>query len=955
MAITITSADMAAMIYDPTRVIKTVIAGIQSDGGINITNATNPFTMLIETAATTSNGSTISVKNDIRKILPSLAETVDQLYTHLTDDTLANMFSVPSKTSMFFYVNTMDLKQSGYRSPGANYVEMTIPANTYITIMKQTIVTLLNDIVVRLYDDNNIVIEQQANNSDIAINDIGLLTYDIYNDEEAVSWIVFITNVKQVKVTTLSPAISADEGVSVTVDTTDAYFYCEVSYANNSTNNEYIRIPITHAEEFIDPTTPMAYVQLGTNMVTVKIPDVYTVTGMISGTLKINVYETKGGLYLPINKYQFADFVLTKGDAGSSLSKAACKNIALLANAGTPISGGSDGLTLSELRDSIINSTTGDIDIPTSDLQVSRLGSMDGYYVYLAKDIIGDRIYVATKNLPTVDSTLVKCKQDVLFNTASVILSEVSDNEAVTIMEDYFIIKSGTLFKVNNGVVSILTNSEVSYLTTLSDAEKITYLKANKFYYTPYQYIISSVNGNTDMRVYSLDNPSIAGFRIMSQNPSMSQNVNTSKYVLSRTTTGYKLSISLKTDSNFDALDKNYVNVQLAIPLKGGEVNVYINGSYDVVNDVYHFPIESSMYVDADDYLTVVNGLSTLTSKTVSLSSDCYLYVYTTDATITDPTKFLVGEVYRENGSRTHVVFSKEKISLQFGKHVENLWNRVYNTYTGRKYKTYAFDYPKRYTEDVYVTNANGSIYTSSTVNGETVLVKNLLYSKGDIVVDENGNTVYEHKVGDTILDGNNNPIVDVYSGIQRFIDIIMLEYEFKVANSSPYVEYLSTCLDILDMYIFTDMVGYNKTFIDQTQLVYKSLKSCLDVTLTNTSLTYNVGYLISPTVTLYLNTSESPTSVELNNYRDTVGKIIDGYLDKSVIYLSDIKNDIIAKLGSNVLSVKIAGMDTSNNSEVITVGKSSNKLVLSKLLEFSATNDLEVKYDINIVAINLA
>lgn len=135
----------------------------------------------------------------------------------------------------------------------------------------------------------------------------------------------------------------------------------------------------------------------------------------------------------------------------------------------------------------------------------------------------------------------------------------------------------------------------------------------------------------------------------------------------------------LKTDNLFDKLDKSYIKVQLAIPLKGNNSYMYITGEYDILNNIYLFNIESDMRLDEEDYLNITNG-STFNTKLIDLTSSCLLYVYTTDTSVTDSTnKFLYNEIY---GSKSHVVFSKESIILEFGKPVKNIWNRMYNTYT---------------------------------------------------------------------------------------------------------------------------------------------------------------------------------------------------------------------------------------------------------------------------------
>ena len=380
---------------------------------------------------------------------------------------------------------------------------------------------------------------------------------------------------------------------------------------------------------------------------------------------------------------------------------------------------------------------------------------------------------------------------------------------------------------------------------------------------------------------------------------------------------------------------------------------ILFNGVYDNILNTFTFDIETDLFVDEEGYIDVKNGMSTIFTKRISINTIGTFRIFTTDTNIIDETHFLINEVYRSDVLLSHTVFSKENINIEFGKEIKNMWNRVYNTYTERKYKTYSFDEVLRYEKDVYETFNNGSIFREEIIDGVPSLVKNKIASAGDIILDSDGTPLYKHKVGDIIRDEDNNPIIDVYSGIVRYIDFIMLEYEFAVANTSPHKEYLGLTIDNLYRYIFTDVPYLNSKMLENTNLVYKTLKSCLPVTVSNNTLTYTVPYLVKPAIILYMTLTAKPTSDDLSKYRDTIGAIIDRYLELDIIKLEDIRAEIKKAIGSNVYSVKVTGLD-SNNSEVISTDPVSNKLALSKVLELTPSGELEVRYDIDIDVENI-
>lgn len=950
----ITADDLKKYIYDPASMQQLIFNTLETSAGLSINNPTSPFVMLMEATCVNASNAANESKALMRKKYPNLAITPEELYHHISDDELANMFAVPAVADISFYVNIRELRQFGFRPAGANYSETTIPNKTKITINETVPLTILNDIVIRLYDNNQIFVEQQVNNSnDLAINDIGIIKAYLYNTEADESWIVFTTKVKQILINTVSTTASTDSDTIKVVPITNKYCYSEVSFKGSS-NGTYTRIPVSHNDEYIDPTIATAFVAPYDKNVMVTIPTVYLINNKVSGNLNIDIYETVGKVYLPINKYEIQAFTIELGDTGKSVSASTSPGVTMFVVGSSILDGGTDGMTLTELRNSIIFNSTGDIDLPVTDIQIARVGSMDGFYVYKTKDLITDRLYVASKNVPALTNTrLIYAKQDVFFNTAKIVVSEIANNRYVAVDEDNFIIKSGALFKYNNGVMELVSNDQLDYISTLNSVEKITYLKNNKFYYTPFYYILNLKDGYTTCRIYSLDYPAINGYRIVNKNTSILPTANIKKYDIDKTTTGYRLVLTLSTNSEFDKIEKGNIKIQLEVRLKGDEVSVYFDSEYDYTLEAYIIDITSDMFIDADGYINILNGMSTLNTKAINIESDVKLRIYTTDVTVTDETKFLVDNIFRPSGLKSHVVFSEEFMKLEFGKKIDYMWNRVYNTYSSRKYKTYDADIPYRYTEDVYEVFENGSTIKMVFVDGVLTPYRNKIHSKGDLVKDGNGNTVLLHAKGDNVLDGNNNPIVDLLGGLIRYIDFLMLEYEFIVADNLYYRNYINTTMDVIYNYLFTYLPSMNNKLLDNTSLVYKSSKSCKPVTLLANSLSYTVDYIVTPTVVLYFNAGIIPTAEEISSYKITIGKIIDSYLDQDTIKLQDIKSEIVNTIGGGLIAAKVTGLEKTD-AEIISIDKTANRLVLAKLLEFNTNNELVVKYDINLSIANI-
>ena len=106
--------------------------------------------------------------------------------------------------------------------------------------------------------------------------------------------------------------------------------------------------------------------------------------------------------------------------------------------------------------------------------------------------------------------------------------------------------------------------------------------------------------------------------------------------------------------------------------------------------------------------------------------------------------------------------------------------------------------------------------------------------------------------------------------------------------------------------------------------------------------------YIVTPTVTLYMDANSGTTNDNYNNLIDKVGSIINRHFDNSIIRLEDIRNDIKTEIGESCEAVKIEDIDV-NNSEVIEISERTSRLVLNKELFNDKNNELIVKYSLKL------
>jgi len=951
-----TQEELKKYMYDPNKLQQVMLENLESatNGKYVITEPTNPFVMLMELAVTSGANAITEPLGVVRQLYPNLAEAHSELYHHISDSDVKTLFATPAEVPMVMYVNVKDLYSNGSESADGIYVETVIPIGTEITV-NSIIFTLLNNIVVRLYKEGGVFVEQQTNpDLDISVKNLGVLSSGIVNFTNGEPWIVFETLVKQVKKSTINKAITPSEGFDITTSVTNKYSYSNITYKNNRTNNVYTKLNKSHSKAYIDRTTPTCYIEVTGKDVRYKIPDVYLVDGVVSGNIKIDIYETMGKIYLPINKFDMADYAVSIKPLGTTKAEASIANIAVLANSRAVLDGGKDSVTISELKNNIITNSVGSIDVPVTDANIIQRGLLEGFDVTKAMDILTDRVYIASKNLPELNITNIHSRPDIYFNTVGILIDSVPRTSKVIVSGNYLIIKAGCVFKELNNVVNIVDDVELNRMGTLAIDSLINITKTTKYFYTPYFYVIDTSN-DTEIRssVYKLDKPYLENVIIKAKNPNILPKVNLDKYTVELDETGYSLYFSLISNNEFKDTNLNVVKGQLGIYISGSNEKLYIESTYDSVNNLLIFHIDTELILDSNESLTVNNGVSALSSNKISLVSDVEVLLYTLDSNVVDNTNFLATEL-RYNTDTHTVVFGKEVVTLNLGNKVNNIWNMLYNTYTENKYLKYTENVIQYYEEDVYEVDAGtGSILKCETdIDGNIIPTYNILHHAGDPVLDINGDVVYKHKIGDVVLK-NSVPVIDKISGIIRNIDIMMLDYEYKLANSPAHKNYINTVIDTIDSWINGSISDIGNVLLENTTLLYKSYKKAGMIGITSNNKTYSVNYNIKPIVTLYVN-NKAYTNNELLTLTYTIGNILHDTINKESVDLTIAKSNIMTAIGSDVVGVKITGVDSVNDSELFNMYDSSKRLVLNKLLTIDDSNNIIVKYDIDIKIISI-
>lgn len=948
----ITVNDLQNLIYDPVKMQQLILS---HTGSNSINDPTNPFVMLVESATVLSSAAAVETMSNLQKTYPSLATSEDDIYHHISDKELINIFSTPAETNLVFYLNIRDIKSNANYNNTLKFYETYIQSGTEIMVAGIPF-TLLNDIHIKLYDTGAVFAEQITNNTYLANNSLGILPAGIISFQDGEPWLAIETTVKQLKLNTISKPVTTSEGFNITIKHTDSYHYSEVFYKNNATNGNWVSMGVSHSSEVINPDTPTMYISVLNGSVKYMLPDVYLLSGQVSGEIRIDLYETQGYLDLPIYKYQMAEYDVRLNTITSDPVKSTISNIAVYANSRDILNGGRDGYTFSELRQSVINNTLGHTTLPITTAQLARAASLYGFELFNILDLVTHRTFAASKNMDRYSSKLVYTKPDIFFNTVGVNISMLNDNANIIVSPtpnnaDYVVIPSNTVFKEVNGIIKIVNDTELAMINGLSDVDIINYTNNNKLFFTPYYYILdTTTTAATDARVYDLDTPMLKDIRITGKNINTVERCNIGKYGLTKEPNGYILTIEVLSNAEFKATSTGLLRGQLTLPLFSGEELGHIDGVYDPATEMMKFSINTNFNLTTADQIELTNAIANISRPLTGLTNRSTIYLYTEDPSVNDNSNYLANAIVIPHAS-TITVLDGEDITIEFGRSVDFIWNKSFITYTNRKYQKQLADKPLVYKEDVYsvdpITGSAIQVVTDP-ITGTVSTTKTLLHAMGDPVLDTNGNPLYEYKKGDLVLDANGMPAIDTYSGIVRNTDILMIEYVFALANTTVYKNYLGIIKDTIKGWLFNNLKDINSKVLENTQVLYRSYKTAAPITISTESVNAVVSYSVKPVVIVY-STKPTYTIIELTNLKTEIGYLLHKHLDTSNINISRLKDDIITNVDSSIVSVKVENIDTYRNGEVFSIVDTTKRLTPNKILELNDSGELEVVYDIDL------
>jgi hypothetical protein len=914
------------------------------NGTLDVVDASNPFVFLIEANAATAAATVARAEAVTRRLYPSLAVTEDDLYRHMSDVDYLGRFSLPDNAQMVLALSWAELLVRVVQVPGSDVKKLVIPRNTKFKIngvefgMQYPIeirlmphggfqVVYLNDIPSPLWTlTTNLV---PWSRTKIKVDD----TYDW--------WMLIPIDTKQFTLTTSIQQLSSLSGYNKNFTLTDNYYFTRV-YGLASDGVTWIEYLTTHSDQVYDAKSPTAKLKVADGKLNVYIPQIYFTSGMLGAALRVDIYTTKGPLNMNLSEYSADQFEMECIDLDTEAQTAPyvapVSSITGAVYSSSKTSGGSLPIDFATLREKVIKNSTY-VNTPITGQQLETSQEINGFKILKAKDNITSRLYAASKALPIPSSGRLKAGAGALMGTLETSLEDLATRSTVIDNTTSVTLTPKTLFELRSNVLTVMSQADYNRISGYASGQNWDDLlveieqKGREIVYTPFHYVLDTVDNQFDMRAYHLESPAISSRNFDAENPATLLLAGTGNVTLTRTETGYLLTVIADTGPTYKSLADSQVHLQLAYKPVGEDDYAFVTATLVgkmpdsaplyAGERVFQFVLDTTYFINRSDQIQF-KGFSLFEGNLVNtlseLNQQFYLVWSVSDYTGANdiPTTDIDSLVYKRQVPSNAIGVTQESLTLSFGTPLTYLWRRARTVKDSVQYKRYDTDIPDVYQQVVYETDDLGQLVlrlNNTTQKYESIV----LHNAGDPKLDANGNPTVLHRKGEPILDSSGNPIEMGPRSVVRHVDLMLIDGRFYFATDPDDVAYRVELANSVVGYL-DSIADINDQLLENTELYYVPVTTLGDITvLIGAGLETTISSTQSFVIRLYLSQANYNNTPLKESMEDKCNQLVHDTLQQSTFSVDGLGSVIKDTLGDDIMAADVDPLGPNKTLNVFT------------------------------------
>lgn len=963
--------DLDAILVNPASIQETALEYMRSkltDGGLDTLTVSHPFPMLLEVCGQVSAATVLRYDSMDPRHYAINAQTQEDLYRHMNDRQYVGRFALPAPAPISILFRLADVVARMVDDPDNGYKKIKIPRNSVFTVGGIDFL-LPYPIEIRQVLDQTVQVVYEADE----LSPIMSLTSNILNFEVGTvdmaekgyeEYLRIDIDTVQTRIISRKDKISVSSSLQIQVPFNDQYYMARVFY--ETADKQWKEMYVTHADHIYNVSKPTAVLRVVDKNLFVTIPEIYTHTLGLTTNIRVDLYETRGPLYMDLAPYTVADWRHTWATNDRNDHDAYTAPLSNLQQmdvySNAIVNGGRDALTLEELRSRVIEGATGPQQLPVTDPQIRAALIDRGYDIVTNVDLATNRIFQASKALPQPRHEKLLSPASLSMQTLIITPAEAVMTGSVVDNGNSITLTPNTVFQNVNDRVRIVPKIEVDAIKALDPDRRAVKVTQGGYFYTPFYYVLESQPENFEMRAYYLDAPVARSQFHRGANSTTRLVCALDKYILTRTPDGYRLRIVTRSDDAVKNLTDTEILAQLRFKPALETDSAYQVGKYigrtDNKERIFEFDLTTNYNIVRHGTESEENSDSIELTKfqMYSQSDQIIPALLTQEFEIIFATDIYMEPTWQKNAIDDMLgrfqlplriaAITASSLTIDFGVALKRLWTRTRSLVGAERYAKYDYDVYKTYEDDVYEIFDNGS--TIKVVNG--AVVRNKLHSKGDYVLDPGtGEKIIEFYAGSVKQDSDHRPILLEPRRLSREVDLMLVEAAYWFSNDQVAIDYRTELAGVVVSWVMNDLTDLQKRVLEQSKIYLypKTTVGMIDV-MFGAGLNTSIEAGQSLFATLSVDDNVASDEKLITTLKKITIEVITKHFKGDVVSNSAIIDDLRDRYKQDVIDVRLEGIGgMANNFPVITVLSETERCSIGKRLVARPDGILVVEEDI--------
>lgn len=964
---------------NPSRVISTVFNNIESTflaGAGTLNSADHPFAFTVDLVV----GSQFNMINRLGDSeaggFLAHARNIGDLSKNMSDEDWYGVYGDPSQTVLRFIISEETLDDVAIRynevsgSLENTYRKLVIPADTAFTVAGIPFL-LENPVEIRVMDHGGYEVVYDSSRQS-RLNPLSTNTPDVsYMDIDRLRYIAIHLPVRQLKITPHNnKPINPNVGFREIINYEDT-IYAVRAFITPDGSTRRSEMSVIYNNENYDPNQATLVVDLKTDTTfEVSVPSVYTQNQIIGmARITILVYTTKGKMYRDLTtlsgQYFGVEYFNYANDRGlpNQFEKPLTQINTVLVEAMAPITGGRNAMSFQELKDTMIYGHRQRL-IPISNNDISQFLLSKGYSSVKSIDMITDRLYRVTKDLPIQDSKLYTDRSVASFNSAM----GVNVGSILTSLEE--LIASGwaldngqrvtlpqrAVFNITKQTPVLMPKSRYESLMAASNQTKIDLISDNTLVYTPFTYVFDTTKNRAVSRIYRTNHPSIRYQTFRFENATLGLQVSVGAIGIESVPEGYRITIETASKEAYQRLNNDSIGLQLSLTPSGVSSPITMRATLKGVTKEgerqFEFMIPSTLDItDAD--LIGLQGFNQFGQPSrvsyVDLQTTAN-FIFTVSGPGLQLTSASDMKIDQNLFNTVNIAIIETDYVLEFGRNLGSLFTRIRPMVGDEQYEKYQRDVPDLYTQDEYETvlvEENGAMLNKLVLKDGLPVLK---HKAGTQRYTPDGKPIFLYLKDQTVYDSEHKPVVLAPRKMRYYWDFIGFDFTYLLSQDEYDTTYMNNTEAFFVDQVVAELDNYNRVALDETRLVFKPRST---MGYTKTIVNEMVERIVKNDLTfgvIYMLTENGMRNQNLkDNLNTSTHTLINNALLKETVSHSGIVSILKTNGGSEVIDVHLTIKAGEYEIDAITNVDATNGFSVGKTIEQTADKFLTIKEAVEI------